>query len=287
MSLRLFDLLPESFSSPQTPRIPHPYDRLPMNFARDLVDAAPRDRCALVALSSDGARSEISFAEVADRSARLASTLIARGVRRGDVAMTVIGNRPEWVYAMVACFRIGAVALPCTEQLRPKDLRARIAVVEPRLVVTDARDLEAVEGSGFDGPVLAIPDESLFDSAPARAVELRPGDAALITFTSGATGEPKPIRHGQRYLPGQRVQAEHWFGARAGDLCWCTAASGWSKSARNVFIAPWVRGASALLQDTRFDPEERLATVEAEGVNVLCMAPTEWRTVAKRTALRP
>src|SRR5205807_3304915 len=68
---------------------------------------------------------------------------------------------------------------------------------------------------------------------------------------------------------------------------WCTAASGWSKSARNVFIAPWVRGATALLQDQRFDPEERLETIERERVDVLCMAPTEYRTIAKRTGLRP
>src|SRR5947199_8566267 len=166
MSLRLFDLLPGSFSSPQTPRIPHPYDRLPMNFARDLVDAAPGDRLALVALSREGGRSEISFAEMADRSARLASTLIALGVRRDDVVMTVIGNRPEWVYAMVACFRIGAVALPCTEQLRAGDLHARMDKVEPRAVIADERDLEPVEGSGFDGPILAIPDERLFDADP-------------------------------------------------------------------------------------------------------------------------
>src|SRR5436305_4534431 len=163
----------------------------------------------------------------------------------------------------------------------------RIERVAPRLVVADKRDLEAVEGSGFDGAVLTIPDETLFESAPAPAAELFATDPALITFTSGTAGEPKPIRHGQRYLPGQRVQAEHWFGARTGDLCWCTAASGWSKSARNVFIAPWVRGATALLQDRRFDPEERLATIEREGVDVLCMAPTEYRAIAKRTELRP
>ena len=62
-----------------------------------------------------------------------------------------------------------------------------------------------------------------------------------MVFTSGTSGEPKPIRHGQRYLAGQHVQAEHWFGAREGELAWCTAASGWSKSARNSFIAPWLR----------------------------------------------
>ncbi|HEX6460542.1 MAG TPA: AMP-binding protein [Thermoleophilaceae bacterium] len=257
-----------------------------MNFALDVVEKAPHDRVALIALARDGSRSEISFGEVADRSARLAGTLAARGVARGDVVMTLVGNRPEWVYAIVACFRMGAVALPCTEQLRPKDLRERMERVDPRVVVVDERDLEAVEATGFDGELLVIPDDRLFASDPFPAVDLSPTDPALITFTSGTAGEPKPIRHGQRYIPGQRVQAEHWFGAREGDLCWCTAASGWSKSARNVFIAPWVRGATALLQDARFDPEERLATVEREGVNVLCMAPTEYRTIAKRTELR-
>ncbi len=46
--------------------------------------------------------------------------------------MTLIGNRPEWVFTMCACFRIGAVVLPCTEQLRAKDLRLRLAVARPR-----------------------------------------------------------------------------------------------------------------------------------------------------------
>ena len=258
-----------------------------MNFAVDVVDSFPAGTRALLALGRDGSRAEISFGEVSDRSARLAGTLLARGAGRGAVVMTLIGNRPEWVYAMVACFRIGAVALPCTEQLRPADLRARMEAAGPRIVLCDERNLEAVAATGFDGPVLAVPDERLFDSAPAPAVDLAPADPALVTFTSGTAGEPKPIRHGQRYLAGQRVQAEHWFGARPGDLTWCTAASGWSKSARNVFVAPWLRGASALLHDARFDPEERLALVERENVDVLCMAPTEYRAIAKRAGLRP
>jgi acyl-coenzyme A synthetase/AMP-(fatty) acid ligase len=89
----------------------------------------------------------------------------------------------------------------------------------------------------------------------------------------------------QRYLTGQHVQAERWLDARPGDVVWCTAASGWSKSARNAFVAPWLRGATALLHDGRFDPEERLAIAATEGVNVLCMAPTEYRVIAKRVTL--
>jgi len=258
-----------------------------VNFARDVVDAAPARDLALVALGRDGTRSELGFGDVAERSARLAGTLLARGTRPGDVVMTLVGNRPEWVLALVAAWRIGAVALPCAEMLRPDDLRARIDAVEPRLVVADERNLATVEEAGFTGEVLVVPDERLFASAASPAADLHPRDPALIVFTSGTAGTPKPVRHGQGYLTGQSVQAEHWFGARAGELAWCTAASGWSKSARNAFVAPWLRGAAALLEDRRFDPASRLETLEREGVAVLCMAPTEYRTVAKNAELRP
>jgi acyl-coenzyme A synthetase/AMP-(fatty) acid ligase len=135
--------------------------------------------------------------------------------------------------------------------------------------------------------VLAVPDELLLEAEPARTVELSAEDPALIVFTSGTAGKPTPIRHGHRYLAGQTVQAEHWYGARPGDLCWCTAASGWSLSARNAFVAAWLRGAAALLHDARFDPDERLELLERERVNVLCMSPTEYRAIAKRAELRP
>jgi acetyl-CoA synthetase len=77
------------------------------------------------------------------------------------------------------------------------------------------------------------------------------------------------------------------MGASAGELVWCTAATGWSKSARNAFIAPWLSGAAALLHDARFDPGQRLEILASERVNVLCMAPTEYRVIAKRATLEP
>jgi acyl-coenzyme A synthetase/AMP-(fatty) acid ligase len=262
-----------------------------MNFARDVVDAAPASDRALVEITREGARREWSFGEVANASARLAGTLRARGVTRGDVVMTLIGNRPEWVLTMVACFRIGAVALPCNEQLRAKDLRQRLDAAAPKLIVADGRnasELEAAGGRAGGGrDVILIPDESIFAADPVPAVDLAPTDPCLITFTSGTTGEAKGIVHGQRYLPGQRLQATTWLGGRPGDLVWCTAASGWSKSARNVFIAPWLTGAAALLHDARFDPAQRLEILAAEAVNVLCMAPTEYRVISKRVELHP
>ena len=257
-----------------------------MNLSRDVVDAADPRRTALVELARDGTRREWSFAEISDRTARLAGTLMANGVGRGDVVMTLIGNRPDWVLTMVACLRIGAVVLPCTEQLRAKDLRLRLDVTAPALVVADERNREQLTAAQPACPVLYVPDDSLFDAEPAPPADLADDEPALLTFTSGTSGEPKCVVHGGRYAAGQHVQAEHWLGARPGDLVWCTASSGWSKSARNVFIAPWIRGATALLHDARFDPAERLELLARERVNVLCMAPTEYRVIAKRAQLR-
>jgi acyl-coenzyme A synthetase/AMP-(fatty) acid ligase len=266
-----------------------------MNFARDVLDRMPPSGRALVELARDGSRREWTFADVSACSAALAGTLRSRGIGPGDVVMTLIGNRPEWVMTMCACFRIGAVVLPCTEQLRAKDLRLRLAVARPQLIVADERNRAELESAlaGSDGDavgglsVLFVPDEALFEAEPAPVVDLTPTDPCLVTFTSGTSGEPKAVLHGQRYLDGQRLQAEHWLGARAGELVWCTAASGWSKSARNVFIAPWITGASALLHDARFDPATRLDLLARERVNVLCMAPTEYRVIAARAQLRP
>jgi acyl-coenzyme A synthetase/AMP-(fatty) acid ligase len=257
-----------------------------VNFASATVDAADPAGLALVELARGGGRVEWTFGRVARESAALAGALRDHGVRRGDSVLTVIGNRPAWVLAMVACFRIGAVVVPCNEQLRAADLRLRLDVVRPAVVLADERNRPQIEAAEAGCPVLWCDDPALYCGPPAEAVELDGDDPCLIVFTSGSTGQPKAVVHGQRYLEGQRVQAERWLGARPDELVWCTAASGWSKSARNVFVAPWLCGATALLHDGRFDPRERLELVSRERVNVLCMAPTEYRLIAARATLR-
>jgi acyl-coenzyme A synthetase/AMP-(fatty) acid ligase len=241
----------------------------------------------MVAIDAAGNREGWSFAETADAAARLAGRLQREGVGKGDVVLTLVGNKPSWVLSLVACFRIGAVVLPCTEQLRANDLAHRFSVAQPRLILADERNRTELEAAGPTCPVLYLEDELWREGPLAPAVDLEPTDACLITFTSGTSGKPKAVVHAQRYLTGQSLQATHWLDAREGDLVWCTASSGWSKSARNAFVAPWINGASALLHDGRFDPAERLEIAAREGVKVLCMAPTEYRVIAKRVELRP
>jgi acetyl-CoA synthetase len=261
-----------------------------MNFIEDGMEPAPASTLGIVAIDPRGNRREWYFGELMARSAGLSGAMAARGVERGDVVVTLVGSRIEWVLAMLACFRMGAVALPCNPQLRRRDLEIRIRAANPRLCIGE-EDLLGELPDGVRAMTMAdvadALDEDRPQDPPAEAADLDPDDPAVIIFTSGTTGDPKGVVYPQRYLTGQRLQAQHWVGARKGELAWCTAAPGWSKSTRNVFIAPWLRGAAALIHDARFDPDERLELIEREGVNVLCQAPTEYRILAKRTELRP
>ncbi|CAN5595072.1 acyl--CoA ligase [soil metagenome] len=261
-----------------------------MNFITDIVESFPFGKPALLTINAAGERRVWHFSEMFAMSAGLSGAMAARGVHREDVVMTLVGSRAEWVLAMLACFRMGAVAMPCNPQVRRKDLELRIQAAKPVLCIGEERYLgempPGVPTLDMDD-VAGILDEDLEQEPPAEAVDLDPSDPAVVIFTSGTAGEPRGVVYPQRYLLGQRLQAEHWFGAREDELAWCTAAPGWSKSTRNVFIAPWLAGAAALLHDGRFDPAERLDLIEREGVNVLCQAPTEYRMIAKRAELRP
>lgn len=254
------------------------------------MERSPASRLGIVAVDADGNRRDHFFGELIAQSAGLSGAFAARGVQRGDVVMTLVGNRIEWVLTLLACWRMGAVALPCGTMLRRADLEHRVAAANPRLCVGE-EDLLAELPDGVPAMTMAdvarVLDEDLPQETPAAVEEMGPEDPALIVFTSGTTGEPRGVVHAYRYLMGQQSQAEHWFGSRHGDLAWCTTATGWSKSARNVFLAPWLTGAAAVIHDGRFDPAERLDFAAALGVNVLCQAPTEYRMLARRTALRP
>jgi len=261
-----------------------------VNFVSDVLERFPASKPALLAIDANGERHVWHFGELIAMSAGVSGALAARGVGRGDVVMTLVGNRVEWVLTLLAAWRMGAVALPMSTQLTAGDLEHRVAVANPSICVGD-EDLMGSMPGGVECMTLAevndVLDEDCPQETPASIADLEPGDPALIVFTSGTTGEPRAALHTASYLPAQRGQAEHWVASGKDDLVWVTTATGWSKSARNVFVAPWLTGAAALICDARFDPAERLALCEREGVTVLCQAPTEYRMLAASGQLRP
>ncbi|MFM8792770.1 MAG: AMP-binding protein, partial [Solirubrobacterales bacterium] len=259
-----------------------------MNFIEDVIQRFPFSQEAVIAIDSEGNRKVHHFSHLFARSLGLSGALLARGVHRGDVVLILVGSRIEWVISMLACFRRGAIAFPCNTQLSKEDLARRVAETGAVLAIGEEDLLDRLpEGlPAMDMQDLArVFDEDLDQAMPAAPADLGPDDPALILYTSGSTGPARGIVHGQRFLFGQELQARQWFGAEPGDLAWCTAAPGWSKSSRNAFIAPWLCGATALLVEGRFDPSTRLEIARSEGVNVLCQVPTEYRMLASRTTI--
>ena len=159
-----------------------------MNFIEDVLERFPASKPALVAISRQGERRVWAFGELIARSAGLSGAFAARGVAPGDVVMTLAGNRIEWVLAMLACWRMGAIALPCNTQLRRHDLELRVRAANVALCVGE----EELLGELPDGvpamtmsDVALVMDEERPQEPPVEPADLDTDDGALIVFTSG------------------------------------------------------------------------------------------------------
>jgi acyl-coenzyme A synthetase/AMP-(fatty) acid ligase len=248
------------------------------NFARDVVER--RAGPAMTFVSCDGSVRELTFDEVNGRAAQWTNRLARAGVERGDRVIVLVGKTPEWNPVMLALLKLGAVSIPSSEMLRHKDLAFRVEHAGARLVVADRPAEDEV--TGLDADALYT-DEARLDEEPDRAptADTTAADTAFILYTSGTTKDPKGVIHTHAYCFAKRMQAERWFTARPGDLAWCTAATGWAKSIWNVLLGPWSAGASIVLHEGAFDPEERFRLISELGLSVLCQAPTEYRLMAK------
>src|ERR1044072_2713847 len=103
------------------------------------MERAPASRLGIVAVDPEANRRDWYFGELVATSAGLSGAFAARGVKRGDVVMTLVGNRIEWVLSLRGGGRMGALPLPCNTMLREKDLTLRVAAANPVLCVGEER----------------------------------------------------------------------------------------------------------------------------------------------------
>jgi acetyl-CoA synthetase len=114
------------------------------NWALDWFDpvAAGNPRTALRIIGEDETDHAYSFAEMAERSDRLATALADAGVARGDRVMVMLGNQLELWESMLAVMKLGGVIMPATTALGPNDLADRVSRGAVRHVITNADQVD-------------------------------------------------------------------------------------------------------------------------------------------------
>ena len=250
------------------------------NFVRDVVERQDPARLALRFCNREGTVEDLTFGQVGDRAARWAGVLRSCGVAPGDRVLVLIGRTPEWHAVMLAALKVGAVAIPCSEMLRAKDLDFRVRHSGAGLLVADPGSQAEVAAMAETPQVVHVGEAELGEPDTATA-DTAAGDSAFILYTSGTTKDPKGVVHTHRYTWAKRAQAERWLDAKPEDVVWCTAGTGWAKSIWNVLLGPWSCGSAVILHEGGFDPDERFRLIGSLGATVLCQAPTEYRLMAK------
>ncbi|WCL53409.1 AMP-binding protein [Gimibacter soli] len=266
------------------------------NFARDVIDVwaekEPAKR-ALLWVSEAGIRRDVTFAELAERSCRLANVLAGAGVKRGDTVIIVLGRQLAWWETLTACIRAGFIASPGTTQLSAKDLIYRAEASGAVAIITDsttAQKLNAAkeplpaslatkivvdsEAEGWQDYEALVAAASPSFAAVNTAVE----DSALCYFTSGTTGYPKMTMHSHGYPLGHEITGRYWLDLKPDDLHWNISDTGWAKAAWSSYFAPWLMGAALFVWDTPgFDPAASLAMFGRYPITTMCGAPTIYR----------
>ncbi|TFV94811.1 AMP-dependent synthetase [Oxalobacteraceae bacterium OM1] len=260
------------------------------NWALDVFDVqAQGNRTpALWVVEEDGREQKISFAEMAERSNRVANWLRRVGVRRGDRVLLMLPNRVELWETMLAGIKLGAVLVPTTMLVTPDDLADRLE--RGRIAHVVVQTSEAGKFAGLAGSYTRIvvggaTDGWLnFDDSGSEDPRYTPDaptmadDSMLLYFTSGTTSRPKLVLHTHQSYPVGHLSTMYWIGLKPNDVHWNISSPGWAKHAWSCFFAPWNAGATVFVYNyARFNARNCIDTIIRCNVTSLCAPPTVWR----------
>lgn len=250
-----------------------------------LCDAHLGSAVALSAERAAGGSVELTYAELGDRSMRLAGALQSRGVRPGDRVVCMLPRSSELLVSAVAIWRLGAVHVPLFTAFGPDGARYRIEHSQARLVIVDAANRNKIEAPhvicvNAGGGRAEVDFEAALESGDPLVGITRGGDdLMMLLYTSGTTGPPKGVEVPVRALASIHAYMHYGLDLRDNDVYWNIADPGWGYGLWFGLIGPLLLGRTTLLRDVPFDPEDVLAAILERGVTNLTGPPTMYRSL--------
>ena len=273
-----------------------------LNFAAHLLRRRD-DHPALVAISEDGQREQLSYADLAARVAGLQQHLLALGVQPGDRVVALMPNTWQTVVGMLAAASIGAVWSSCSPDFGAQGVVDRFGQIEPRVLIACSGYRYAGKQLDMSGKLAEIlpqlsglqqlimvpyggvePCLAEFASVVSTAhwddVSQPAGSPAFtalpfaqplyILYSSGTTGVPKCIVHGAGGTLLQHLK-EHGLHTDLGseDVLFYFTTCGWMMW--NWLVSGLALGATLVLYDgSPFEPaaERLIDLIDAENISV-------------------
>ena len=274
------------------------------NFAFDIVDALAKrepDKLAMLHISKDGTERRFTFSDMKRASNQCANYLKHLGVKKGDRVMLVLKRHYQFWFAILALHKLGAIAIPATNQLQAHDFtyRFQAAGVSAILCTADGDTAAQVDQAQLECPDLKLKilvggqregwkdldaEFSLYSTHCYRTEETACGtDPMLMFFTSGTTGYPKIAVHSYQYPLGHFLTAKYWHGVSDDGLHFTISETGWGKALWGKLYGQWMcEGAVFTYDFDRFEAADILPMFAKYKITPFCAPPTILRMMIKQ-----
>ena len=273
------------------------------NFAFDVVDAIAEkepDRLAMVHLDHNKKEQRFTFLQMKKMSARAANYFRALGIKKGDKVMLVMRRNWQFWPVIVGLHKLGAIAIPATDQLVEKDFEYRFNTAMVSAIVCSAYGNSSVEaekaaarcpsvklkvlsGGKKEGWHSFDDEYEMYSSRFARTEDSISGDdSMLMLFTSGTSGYPKAAVHSCKYPLGHYITAKYWHTVDPEGLHFTISDTGWGKALWGKLYGQWMNGAATFVYDfDRFSANDLLELFAKYQITSFCAPPTMYRFFIK------
>ena len=273
------------------------------NFAFDVVDAlAKRDpgKLAMLHISRDLTERRFTFNDMKRASNQAANYFKSLGIKKGDRVMLVLKRHYQFWFAILGLHKLGAIAIPATNQLVKHDLEYRFNAAEVSAIVCTADgdvanqvDLAQAQSPSLKTKILVGGDREgwrnfdeefpLYSAHFYRTEDTPCGDDPMIMFfTSGTTGYPKIAAHSYKYALGHYITAKYWHGVSEDGLHFTISDTGWGKALWGKLYGQWLAEGAVFTYDfDRFDASVILPMFAKYQITTFCAPPTMLRMMIK------